>query len=206
MSEEKTRGSVFIVDDDEAIRDSLAWLLEGTGLRVRTFASAEAFLGAYRPECPSCLVLDIRMPGMSGMELQDRLLARGIRIPLIFITGHGDVPMAVAALKKGAIDFIEKPFNDQALVALIDKALQHEAASAAADRMRGEAATRLATLSPREREVMDLVVAGKLNKTIADQLGISVKTVEAHRAKVMEKMHAKSLADLIQSALALRGG
>jgi FixJ family two-component response regulator len=142
------------------------------------------------------------MPGMSGMELQDRLIAQGERIPIIFITAHGDVPMAVQAVKKGAVDFIEKPFNDQQLIDLIGRALQHEQAVQKGRQAEVRAMARLELLTPREREVLDLVVVGKLNKTIADQLGISIKTVETHRSKVMEKMQAKSLADLIQSALA----
>jgi two-component system response regulator TtrR len=199
------KGLVYVIDDDDAIRDSLAFLLEGGGMEVETYACAADFLANYRPAPPCCLVLDIRMPGMSGMELQDRLIAQGERIPIIFITGHGDVPMAVQAVKKGAVDFIEKPFNDQQLIDLIGRALQHEQTVQIGRQAEVRATARLELLTPREREVLDLVVAGKLNKTIADQLGISIKTVETHRSKVMEKMQAKSLADLIQSALAARG-
>jgi RNA polymerase sigma factor (sigma-70 family) len=198
------QGRVYIVDDDEAIRDSLAWLLEASGIEVETYSCAADFLAGYRPTSPCCLVLDIRMPGMSGIELQDRLLAQGERIPIVFITAHGDVPMAVRAVKKGAVDFIEKPFNDQQLIDLIGRALQQEEALQRDRQAETRATTRLDLLTPREKEVLELVVAGKLNKTIADQLGISIKTVETHRAKVMEKMQAKSLADLIHSALAAR--
>lgn len=199
------KGLVYVIDDDDAIRDSLAFLLEGGGIEVETYACAADFLANYRRAPPCCLVLDIRMPGMSGMELQDRLLAQGERIPIIFITAHGDVPMAVQAVKKGAVDFIEKPFNDQQLIDLIGRALQHEQEVQIGRQAEVRATARLELLTPREREVLDLVVAGKLNKTIADQLGISIKTVETHRSKVMEKMQAKSLAELIQSALAVRG-
>ena len=195
---------VYIVDDDDAIRDSLAFLLEASGISVEAYATAADFLERYRINERACLVLDIRMPGMSGMELQDVLIERGIRLPLIFITGHGDVPMAVEALKKGAVDFIEKPFNDNALLALIDRALRQQEALQEDTQQRSAALARVHTLTPREREVMDMVVTGKLNKTIADQLGISIKTVEAHRARVMEKMQAKSLADLIQMTLGAR--
>ena len=195
---------VYIVDDDDAIRDSLAFLLEASGISVEAYATAADFLERYRINERACLVLDIRMPGMSGMELQDVLIERGIRLPLIFITGHGDVPMAVEALKKGAVDFIEKPFNDNALLALIDRALRQQQALQEDTQQRSAALARVHTFTPREREVMDMVVTGKLNKTIADQLGISIKTVEAHRARVMEKMQAKSLADLIQMTLGAR--
>jgi FixJ family two-component response regulator len=193
------KGLVYVVDDDEAIRDSLAFLLSSTGVSVETYASATDFLAAYDAAGPACVVLDIRMPGMSGMELQDTLLERNIRLPLIFITGHGDVPMAVEAVKKGAVDFIEKPFNDHELLLRIDRALRQQEEDV---QRRSSTQARLSALTPREREVMEMVVTGKLNKTIADQLGISIKTVEAHRAKVMEKMQAKSLADLVQMALA----
>jgi RNA polymerase sigma factor (sigma-70 family) len=205
MIETHQPGRVYIVDDDDAIRDSLTWLLEASGIRVESYDRAADFFARYRREPPCCLVLDIRMPGMSGTELQDRLIERGERIPIIFITAHGDVPMAVQAVKKGAVDFIEKPFNDQQLLDLIARALRHEEALQRHRQAEVQAAARLELLTPREKEVLDLVVAGRLNKTIADQLGISIKTVETHRAKVMEKMQARSLADLIQSALAARG-
>lgn len=196
-----TSVKIYIVDDDEAIRDSLRWLLEAKGYAVEAYASAEQFLAAYRWDDPGCLVLDVRMSGMSGLELYEKLTALNYCLPVIFVTGHGDVPMAVSAIKKGAVDFIEKPFNDQELVDLIQRCLALDALCR--DRAHKSAAitTNMAQLTPREREVMDLVVAGRHNKIIADSLGISIKTVEAHRAKVMEKMGAKSVADLVQMAL-----
>lgn len=197
---------VFIVDDDEAMRDSLAWLLESQGFRVRIFDSAEAFLEAYSEDMAGCLVLDVRMPGMSGLELHERLNARQATLPVIFITGHGDVPMAVGALKKGAADFIEKPFNDRDMLNLIEQCLAKDRAHCEKRRQDATVVGRLAQLTQREREVMDLIIAGKLNKQIADILGISIKTVEAHRARIMEKMAARTLAELVQSALQAGAG
>lgn len=182
---------IHVVDDDEALRDSLRWLLESAGYGVATYASAENFLASFGPELAGCVVLDIRMPGMSGLELQDELKRRGHATPVIFVTGHGDVATAVSAVKKGAFDFIEKPFNDQAFLALIDNALAFDAET------RG-AAARWITLTRREREVMERVVAGKRNKDIAEELSISIKMVEAHRARVMQKMGVDSLAELVQ--------
>lgn len=192
---------VYIVDDDEAIRDSLRWLLEAKGFVVETYPSAEQFLMDYRWDYPGCLILDVRMPGMSGLELYEKLTALNYCLPVVFITGHGDVPMAVNAVKMGAVDFIEKPFKDQELVDLIQRCLLLDAQCRS--RVHKSAAIRacLAQLTPREHEVMDLVVAGRHNKIIADLLGISTKTVEAHRAKVMEKMGAASVADLVQLVL-----
>jgi FixJ family two-component response regulator len=192
---------VYIVDDDEALRDSLIWLLESTGLKSLAFDSAENFLAAYNPRMNGCLVLDIRMPGMSGLELHEKLLSMHSTLPIIFITGHGDVPMAVSALKKGAIDFIEKPFNDQEMVKLIRTALAEDLKRHDARRQEAEAQRRIEGLTPREREVLDLIVAGRLNKQIADDLGISIKTVEVHRARVMEKMGVNSLAELVQHVM-----
>ena len=190
--------TVFIVDDDEAIRDSLRWMLKSRAIASRSWESAEAFLGDYSDGLHGCLVLDIRMEGMSGLDLFDQLNARGCALPVIFLTGHADVPMAVAALKKGAHDFVEKPFNDNDLVDKIDAAL----AKAAILRDRSAAAQslshRLATLSQREREVMDLVLAGKANKIIADDLRIAMRTVEVHRARVLEKMGVRSAIELSQ--------
>lgn len=204
--EQPAQPIVNIVDDEEALRDSLQWLLESAGHAVSAHASAEDFLSAYRPEQPSCLVLDIRMPGMSGLELQDELIRLGHSIPIIFITGHGDVPTAVSAVKKGAVEFLEKPFSDQALLALVENALAFDAqARAAADGLRSVEA-RLAVLTQREREVMDLVVAGKRNREIAEQLHVSIKTVEAHRAKIMQKTGAGTLAELLQVVHAASSG
>jgi RNA polymerase sigma factor (sigma-70 family) len=190
--------TVFIVDDDEAMRDSLAWLLESNGLRVRSFESGEAFLDAWRADMAGCLVLDVRMPGISGLELHERLQALNSPLPIIFVTGHGDVPMAVSALKKGAADFIEKPFNDKEILRLIEQCLATDREQQSRRRRYAEISGRLAALTPREREVMDLMAAGRLNKQIADDLGISIKTVEVHRSRVMEKMEVRSVAELVQ--------
>lgn len=190
--------TVYIVDDDEAIRDSLAWLLKTRGLAAETFASAEDFLERCGPHHAGCLVLDIRMPGMSGLELQEKLADAGCALPVIFLTGHADVPMAVAALKNGAFDFVEKPFNDNALVDLVIKGLVQNARVRAERAEKATVASRLAQLTAREREVMDLILAGKLNKVIADELAISMRTVEVHRARVLEKMGVRSAVELAQ--------
>jgi two-component system response regulator TtrR len=193
--------TVFIVDDDEAVRDSLRWLLEANGYRVRAFESAESFLAAYDPAAVGVLIVDVRMPGMSGLELQEHLLARQIAIPIVFITGHGDVPMAVSTIKKGAVDFIEKPFNDVDLRVIVANMFEkaHEQAAEAANRRDREAM--LARLTSREQQVLERIVAGRLNKQIADDLGISIKTVEAHRANIMEKLQVATVADLMKVAL-----
>ena len=198
---------IYLVDDDEALRDSLVWLLESQGFKVAAFASGEDFLKAWRPDFNGCLLLDVRMPGISGLELHERLKAQYCTLPIIFITGHGDVPMAVAALKKGAVDFIEKPFNDAELLRLVSQCLAKEQESRARRRQDAEVSRRLDQLTQREREVLDLIIIiGKLNKQIADVLGISIKTVEVHRARVMEKMAAQSLAELVQNVMAIDGG
>ncbi len=193
--------TVFIVDDDEAVRDSLRWLLEANGYRVRAYDSAEAFLAAYDPAVVGVLIVDVRMPGMSGLELQEHLLARQIPLPTVFITGHGDVPMAVSTIKKGAVDFLEKPFNDtdlrQIVANMFDRA--HQQAAEAANRRDRDAM--LARLTSREQQVLERIVAGRLNKQIADDLGISIKTVEAHRANIMEKLQVATVADLMKVAL-----
>jgi FixJ family two-component response regulator len=194
---------VYVVDDDEAIRDSLGWLLASIGYRVATYETAEQFLEGYKAGAASCLVLDVRMPGLSGLELQQELNRRGETLPIIFITGHGDVPMAVNAVKSGAFHFLEKPFKDAQLVALIEQAAK--LGQLPAEERQGPCvAARLASLTQREREVIDLVVQGLKNRQIADQLGISVKTVEAHRARVMEKMSVGSVAELVQVTLAVQ--
>jgi two-component system, LuxR family, response regulator FixJ len=195
------RPTVFIVDDDAAVRDSLKMLLKSVGQLVETFGSAQEFLDAYKEDRPGCLVLDIRMPGMSGLELQAKLNERHAILPVIFITGHGDVPMAVEAMQAGAVDFIQKPFRDQDLLDRINQALDKDGANRAALAEKGAIATRLATLTPREREVMELVVRGKANKVIAGDLTLSQRTVEIHRARVMEKMQAASLAHLVRMVL-----
>ena len=196
-----TEQCVYIVDDDEAMRDSLQWLIESQGLAVRTFAAAEDFLAACGDAMAGCIVLDVRMPGMSGLELYEKMNLRRCTLPVIFITGHGDVPMAVSALKKGAVDFIEKPFNDKELLRVIGQCLERESATRQQRQREGESARRLAGLTEREREVMDLVLAGKLNKQIADVLNISIKTVEVHRARIMDKMGVRSVAELVQAVL-----
>lgn len=190
--------TVHVVDDDEAIRDALSWLLRSRGLASRTWPSAEDFLAAWSDDVHGCLVLDVRMDGMSGVELFDRLLARGARLPVIFLTGHGDVPLAVATLKKGAFDFVEKPFNDNELVDKIAAALAHDRAQRDRIAREGDVAARLGGLSPRERQVMERVLAGDYNKTIADELGIAVRTVEVHRARIFEKMGVRSAVELAQ--------
>jgi len=198
MHKDKT---VFVVDDDKAIRNSLKWLIESVGMQVETYESADAFIGSYYPGRSGCLLLDVRMPGMSGLDLQEYFAAEGIRIPVIIITGHGDVPMAVRAMKAGAVDFIEKPFNDEVLLDSIRTALALEAEQRMEQSQRAEIAARLAHLTPRELEVMEMVTNGKSNKEIASGLGVSAKTVEAHRARVMEKMEAESLAELVKMAI-----
>jgi len=195
---------IYVVDDDEALRDSLRWLLESAGYRVTAYSTPQRFLAAYRPGAASCLVLDVRMPGLTGLELQQELNRRAQPLPIIFITGHGDVPMAVEALKSGAFHFLEKPFNDSQLLELIERAVAISGTAPLQQIQRRSAAARLAMLSEREREVMDLVVAGRKNKQIADELRISIKTVEAHRARIMEKMGVSSIAELVQATLAGR--
>jgi len=201
-----SESTVFVVDDDQAMRHSLKWLIESVGLRVRTFGSAEEFLHAYYPGQAGCLLLDVRMPGMSGLDLQAYLTREENCLPVIIITGHGDVPMAVKAMQAGATDFIEKPFNDEALLSSIRKALEADAKRRDERLRRAGIATRLAELTPREHEVMDMVAGGKSNREIATMLGVSAKTVEAHRARVMDKMRADSLAELVRMVLVAQGG
>ena len=197
---------VYLVDDDEALRDSFVWLTESQGFRVATYASAEAFLAAWTPAMTGCLVLDVRMPGMSGLELHERLTELDSILPTIFITGHGDVPMAVSALKKGAVDFIEKPFNDKDMLRLIENCLALDREQRVKRVHAAGIRRQLDQLTQREREVLDLIIAGKLNKQIADVLAISIKTVEVHRARVMEKMSARTLADLVQRVVSAGDG
>jgi FixJ family two-component response regulator len=193
---------VFVVDDDEAVRDALGLLLRTAGLRVDTFESAAAFLKDYRPEQAGCLVLDIRMPGMSGLDLQDELHKRRARLPIVFLTAHGDVPMAVRALKKGASDFIEKPVDQQRLVLAVLQALREDASSPQrmppAGASNGSITPRLETLSAREREVLHAVLAGKQTRHISEELCISVRTVEFHRARIREKLGVASVAELFR--------
>jgi two-component system, LuxR family, response regulator FixJ len=194
-------GVVYVVDDDAAVRSGLKWLIESVDLEVAECASAQAFLDTYDRSRPGCLVLDVRLRGMSGLDLQAELGRRAITIPTIIITGHGDVPMAVRAMKLGAIDFVEKPFNDQQLLERIQHAIEADQDARRGDRERAEVEALLATLSPREREVLDLLVLGKANKEVADQLGLSTRTVEGHRARLMEKLACTSLAELVRLSL-----
>lgn len=198
-----TEPTVFIVDDEAQVRDALKLLMDSVGLAAETFASAQEYLDQFDAQRPGCLVLDIRMPGMSGLELQERLSKEPLHPPIVIITGHGDVPMAVRALQAGAVDFIEKPFRDQVLLDSVHRAITRDA------EQRGEASrvadieARLQRLTPREREVLDLIMTGMRNKVIAVELGVSQSTVEAHRSKVMEKMEAKTLSDLMRMMLSI---
>ncbi|MBN9696936.1 MAG: response regulator transcription factor [Zoogloea sp.] len=187
-----------IVDDDEAIRDALTWLLRTRNVAARTWDSAEAFLAGWQADFHGCIVLDIRMKEMSGLECFDALLERNNSMPVIFLTGHGDVPMAVSTLKKGAFDFLEKPFDDNALVDVVIRAMEADARKQASQESQATVAGRLAQLTPREQEVMQLVLAGKFNKVIADELNISMRTVEVHRSRVFEKMGVRSAVELAQ--------
>lgn len=195
------KGTVYVVDDDEAVRDSLQWLLEGKGYRVRCFDSAESFLSRYDAREVACLIVDIRMGGMTGMELQNRLTESRSPLPIVFITGHGDVPMAVDTMKKGAMDFIQKPFKEDQLVGLVERMLDHAKDSFAEYQLAVNRDALLSKLTLRESQVLERIVAGRLNKQIADDLGISIKTVEAHRANIMEKLSANTVADLLKIAL-----
>ncbi len=195
---------VYVVDDDEAVRDSLTLLLKAVGLTGQAFSSAADFLQSYDPEQHSCLVADIRMPGMSGLDLQNELNRLGAHVPLIFITGHGDVPMAVDAMKSGALDFVEKPFRDQDLLDRVHQALTWDNERRTENLKTLAIRERLATLTPRETEVMERVVQGQANKVIAMDLGVSQRTVEIHRARVMEKMGVRSVAKLVRAVEAAK--
>ncbi len=195
------KGTVYVVDDDEAVRDSLQWLLEGKDYRVRCFDSAETFLSRYEPREIACLIVDIRMGGMTGLELQDRLIERKSPLPIVFITGHGDVPMAVNTMKKGALDFIQKPFNEEELLGLVERMLDRAREAFTGQQQAANRDALLSKLTGRESQVLERIVAGRLNKQIADDLGISIKTVEAHRANIMEKLGANTVADLLKIAL-----
>ncbi|MEM0913501.1 MAG: response regulator transcription factor [Planctomycetota bacterium] len=199
------RGTVYVIDDDEAVLDSLRWLIESIRLPVKTYATAAAFLAELARDAPGCVVADVRLPGMSGLDLQDRLNEMGVTLPVIVITGHGDVPMAIRAMKAGAFDFLEKPFSDEVLLDRVRAALRLEASERRSAEHFQAVAEKRASLTPRERQVMDLVVQGKLNKQIASELELSHKTIEVHRAHVMEKMAARSLAELVRMAVMLEG-
>lgn len=190
--------TVYVVDDDRAVRGAISRLLKTVGLQTKTFDSAQGFLDSYDRDCPGCLVLDVRMPGMSGLDLQETLSAEKISIPVIIITGHADVPMAVRTMKMGAVNFIEKPFSDQLLLDSIQQAIAKDAESRQVGAERAEVNERITGLTPREREVMDLVASGKTNKNIAFDLKLSQKTVEFHRANVMKKMGVETVVDLVR--------
>ncbi|MFA7436769.1 response regulator transcription factor [Castellaniella sp.] len=202
MTESQSSHTIFIVDDDEAVRDSLRWLLEANGYKVRVYAGAEEFLDSYNPEQIGVLIADVRMPGMSGLELQEALIERKAPLPIVFITGHGDVPMAVSTMKKGAVDFLEKPFNEAELRKIVAAMLvQAEERAREQQAQRAQQAV-LDRLTAREQQVLERIVAGRLNKQIAGDLNISIKTVEAHRANIMEKLEVNTVADLMKIALA----
>jgi FixJ family two-component response regulator len=191
---------VYVVDDDAAARTAIRSLLDSVGLRAETFASAQEFLDSPRPDMPACLVLDVRLPGISGLDFQRDLAARNVTIPIIFITGHGDIPMSVEAMKAGALEFLTKPFRGQVLLDAIQQALERDRAVRQEQAVTAELRARLAALTPRENEVMQLVISGLLNKQIAAQLGTSERTVKIHRGQAMRKMGADSLPDLVRMA------
>jgi len=195
------KGTVHVVDDDEAVRDSLQWLLEGKDYRVRCFESAESFLARFDPREVACVIADIRMDGMSGLELQDKLIERKSPLPVVFITGHGDVPLAVSSMKKGAMDFVEKPFKEEELLSLVERMLEKARVAFSQQQEAQSREALMSRLTSREAQVLERIVAGRLNKQIADDLGISIKTVEAHRANIMEKLNANTVADLLKTAL-----
>jgi len=195
--------TVYIVDDDAAVRSALLMLLKSVGLRGSGYGSAQEFLNSYQAHQPGCLVLDVRMPGLSGLELQQQLNLRGVTLPVLFMTGHADVPMAVEAMQAGAFDFLQKPFRDQDLLDRIQRALQHDSQMRAEQQQTQQLRERYATLTPREVEVMKLMTEGRPNKLMAVDLDLSQRTIEIHRAHVMEKMQARSLAQLVRMSLQL---
>ena len=194
--------TVYVVDDDASTRELLAWLMKRNNLAVEVFADARAFLAAYQPGAPGCLVLDLNMPGMSGLDLQRYLNEQGVLVPVIFLSGRADIPRAVQAVREGAIDFIEKPFDYKRVVERIRECLDRDREQRVRVVRRRAVSERLGSLTQREREVLDLVVAGKLNREIAEALDISIKTVEAHRANLMEKLEVNSVAELVQAVVA----
>ncbi len=197
--------TVFVVDDDAGVLESIAFLLRTVDIPALTYHSAHEFLAAYDPVARGCLVLDVRMPSMSGLELQEKLHEMGSSLPIIFLTAHGDVPTAVRAVKSGAVDFIQKPFNDQELLDKIQHAVGEGTRLREMEAARRETAERIDSLTPRERQVLDAVVEGRANKVIASDLGVSQRTVEIHRAHVMQKMKADSVAELVHLVMRVRG-
>lgn len=198
IENKKTLGTVYVVDDDEAVRDSVRWLLEASNYKVELYESGESFITRYDPNAIAVLLLDVRMNGMSGLEVQELLRSKNADLPIIFITGHGDVPMAVNALKKGAVDFIEKPFDLQALKQQVEEMLVDAREKRMQNERRNINVALLGRLTPREQQVLERIVAGRLNKQIADDLGISIKTVEAHRASIMVKTNSRTIVDLMR--------
>jgi FixJ family two-component response regulator len=194
--------AIYIVDDDEAVRESLQWLIESDGYFVKTYENAETFLSEFYPEQVCVLILDVRMPGMSGLELQEKLIEQNTHVPIIFITGHGDVEMAVNTMKKGAADFLEKPFDEKIVRELILKNIEISRKLLESQRQMKALTERFSRLTSRELQVLERIVAGRLNKQIADDLSISIKTVEAHRANIMDKLNVSTVADLLKLALA----
>jgi RNA polymerase sigma factor (sigma-70 family) len=196
---------VFVVDDDPSVRSSLKFLLSSMGLQVENFESAETFLQRKPPDAPSCLVLDVRLRGLSGLDFQRELAARNIRIPIVFVTGHGDIPMSVRAMKAGAIEFLTKPYRDQDLLDAVRVALEQDRARREQEKDLTDLRQRFDLLTPREQEVISMVVSGMLNKQIADQLGTAENTVKVHRSRAMEKMNAQSFADVVRMIEKLKG-
>lgn len=205
MSFNLEKGLIYVIDDDEAVRDSLQWLLEGKGYRVRCFDSSETFLSRFDPRDVACLFVDIRMQGMSGLELQDKLIELDSPLPIVFITAHGDIPMAVETMKKGALDFVQKPFREEDLIPLVERMQARAQAAFSSHKQASQRQALLDKLTNRENQVLERIIAGRLNKQIADDLNISIKTVEAHRANIMDKVGANTVADLLKVALGSDG-
>lgn len=204
LANDASRGgppTVYVVDDDTSIREVLAWLMQSNRIAVKCYASAAAFLAEFKPDSPGCLILDLYMPGMSGLDLQQYLIRHGITMPVIFLSGRGDIGKAVEAVKQGAVDFIEKPFDYKRILMTVRECMQRDAAMRATRSAKDAFKVRMETLTQREKEVMDYVVAGQTNREIAEILGISVKTVEAHRSRLMEKLDVDSVAALVQNAV-----